>query len=274
MSQFHHNFIATIIDRYGLELDGHQVDITIADWLQKYDRTWIVKAIVESLYRGRYKIKSIDNILRDWQRLGKPRYNFTPEYEREILQNLPDLNDTASTSSPTEIVSQDPLLAESIEPNLLTIQAPIDSKDLDPEQSAPFQYHNYSRSTVPPPRSHLIVAGEAATDGLEADSLVDLHIDDRNDADPTVVPSSSVIYPQSCSHNDRDRAARTDRIISLPAKLQLFKTLKAIVEPQQLQRQESSSRSICPPLSAEHHNYARVAQFQLPIETMSEERQL
>jgi len=93
MSQFHKNFIIRVIDLYGLELDDdsrserlrQRVDTSIDTWLQTYDPTWIVKAIVESLYRGRYKIKSIDNILKDWQRLGKPRYNFTPEYERGIL---------------------------------------------------------------------------------------------------------------------------------------------------------------------------------------------
>jgi hypothetical protein len=110
MSHFHHNFITKVIDLYGLELDGHQVDTLVANWLKKYDRDWIVKAIVESLYRGRYKIVSVDNILRDWQRLGRPRYNFTPEYEREILQNLPAVVELpVASDSPAQVSVDEPV---------------------------------------------------------------------------------------------------------------------------------------------------------------------
>jgi hypothetical protein len=270
MSQFQHNFIATIIDRYGLELDGHQVDTIIADWLQKYDRTWIVKAMVESLYRGRYKIKSIDNILRDWQRLGKPRYNFTPEYEREILQNLPDLNDPSANSLLTPIVSPDAEPTERVEPKLSAVQQPIDSKDLDPEQSAPFQYHN-SLPTLPLARLPQLVFVGAETDNLEDARPADSTAEDRDNADPALTPLSSNSYQRGDScHGDR----HPEPTISPPAKLQLFKTLKAIVEPKYQYRQEVPSVSICPLLSAENNKATRIAQFKFPIETMSEERQL
>jgi hypothetical protein len=148
MSQFQQNFITIVIDRYGLELDGHQVDTIIVTWLQKYDSAWIVKAIVESLYRGRYKIVSVDNILKDWQRLGKPRYNFTPEYEREILQNLPAITDLPTTSVQPTLSPP----ADKPDPTFPEIQPAVhSSKNLNPEESAPFQHHDCrSRSTVRP----------------------------------------------------------------------------------------------------------------------------
>lgn len=147
MSQFHKNFIIRVIDLYGLELDGHQVDTPIDTWLQTYDPTWIVKAIVESLYRGRYKIKSIDNILKDWQRLGKPRYNFTPEYERGILRNLPEQTDLLAT--PTPLTSSLPVIdvasipADRSDTNSVTPPV-LSGKNLNPEESAPFQRHDRS----------------------------------------------------------------------------------------------------------------------------------
>ncbi len=147
MSQFHKNFIIRVIDLYGLELDGDRVDTPIDTWLQTYDPTWIVKAIVESLYRGRYKIKSIDNILKDWQRLGKPRYNFTPEYERGILRNLPEQTDLLATSTP--LTSSLPVIDVASIPvarldTKSSVTPPLSGKNLNPEESAPFQRHDRS----------------------------------------------------------------------------------------------------------------------------------
>ena len=148
MSQLHKNALVRVIELYGLELDGHQVDTSIDTWLKIYDPTWIVKAIVESLYRGRYKIKSIDNILKDWQRLGKPRYNFTPEYERGILLNLPNQTDVLAT--PTQLTSSLPVIdvssipADRLDTKYSVTLPALSGKNLNPEESAPFQRHNHS----------------------------------------------------------------------------------------------------------------------------------
>ena len=109
MSQFNQQFITLIIDRYGLELDDEQIDSVVATWIGQYDRGWVVKAIVESLHRGRYKIKSVDSILSGWQRSGKPTYNFPPEFEREILQDLPTTSDSAAAQSPPTLSQLDDL---------------------------------------------------------------------------------------------------------------------------------------------------------------------
>lgn len=148
MSQFHKNFIIRVITLYGLELDGHQVDTPIDTWFQIYDPTWIVKAIVESLYRGRYKIKSIDNILKDWQRLGKPRYGYTPEYERGILRNLPEQSDILATptplTSPLPVIDVASIPADRLDTKSSVTPPALSSKNLNPEESAPFQRHDLS----------------------------------------------------------------------------------------------------------------------------------
>ena len=102
MSQFNQQFITLIIDRYGLELDDERQGDIVATWIGQYDRALIVKAIVESLHRGRYKIKSVDSILSGWQRTGKLSYNFTPEFEREILQDLPTISELAEAQPPPQ----------------------------------------------------------------------------------------------------------------------------------------------------------------------------
>ena len=144
MSQFNQQFITLIIDRYGLELDDEQIDIVVATWIGQYDRGWIVKAIVESLHRGRYKTKSVDSILSGWQRSGKPTYNFPPEFEREILQDLSTTSDLAETQSPQTLSQLDDL-----DP---VIQFPsLSSEQLNPEESAPFPRHDRAIPILQPP---------------------------------------------------------------------------------------------------------------------------
>jgi hypothetical protein len=91
MIQSTQNTIAALIAHYGLELEDSQVDDVVRPWLDRYEPTWVVKAIVESLYRGRYKVTSVDRILQDWLRIGQPRYWFSAEYERGILEKLPQI---------------------------------------------------------------------------------------------------------------------------------------------------------------------------------------
>jgi hypothetical protein len=91
MIQSPQNTIAALIAHYGLELDGIQVDTIVKPWLDRYEPLWIVKAIVESLYRGRYKVNSVDRILQGWERIGDARYTFSIEYERGILEKIPEM---------------------------------------------------------------------------------------------------------------------------------------------------------------------------------------
>jgi hypothetical protein len=91
MIQSTQNTIAALIAHYGLELEDTQVDDVVRPWLDRYEPTWVIKAIVESLYRGRYKVTSVDRILQDWTRIGEPRYWFSAEYERGILEKLPQI---------------------------------------------------------------------------------------------------------------------------------------------------------------------------------------
>jgi hypothetical protein len=90
MIQSPQNTIAALIAHYGLELEGIQVDTIVKPWLDRYEPLWIVKAIVESLYRGRYKVNSVDRILKGWERVGEARYTFSIEYERSILEKIPE----------------------------------------------------------------------------------------------------------------------------------------------------------------------------------------
>lgn len=200
MNQSNQQFITLIIDRYGLEPDDERIDNIVAAWIGKYDRGWIVKAIVESLHRGRYKIKSVDNILSGWQRYGKPSYGFSPEFEREILQGLPQISDIAEDRAT-------PTLPQLDIPDPVSQFPRLSSHQLDPEESAPFPRHDRATPTLQPPtRSQDKLLPRAAIDHPPCPELTA----------PAIFSGENDIKPSQ---------------ISCHAKFQLFHTLRAIITP-------------------------------------------
>ncbi|WP_295619819.1 hypothetical protein [Chamaesiphon sp. GL140_3_metabinner_50] len=234
MSHFQQDFIKAVIEIYGLELDDREIDDVLSAWMRQYDSTWIIKAIVESLYRGRYKIVCVESILSNWQRLGNPRYQFTPEYEREILAQIPIANHERVNENPIVAPPATDSLAplpESIDPES-TPPAKIDDRagnrpkrtncDLNPEESAPFQSPHLPRSIcyfTNPVDSSDRSANLALTQPLDVSEqfLVDEYLASMS------LQSAQQIQQQ----DDSDR----DRHSSKPVNRKLFNTLKTIVDP-------------------------------------------
>jgi hypothetical protein len=145
MSQFQPESITALIDDYGLNTERIPTEKIVAAWLQQYEATWIVKAIVEAVFRGRYQIKSVDDILKQWQRLGKPRCSFKADFERERLKKI---------LAPTELVetTTEPNHPQPIDRSIakqLNSQSPIVSSPsnqnthaLNPEELEPFHHHH------------------------------------------------------------------------------------------------------------------------------------
>ena len=273
MSHFHQNFIAIVINLYGLELDDHQVDTLVVSWLQKYDRNWIIKAIVESLYRGRYKIVSVDNILRDWQRLGRPRYNFTPEYEREILQNLPAVVELPAASDSPEQMS----LEESEQVDVPVVPPALqDTKLLNPEESAPFQYHHHP---IPAPPTNPQALELSASEEHQL-KLANIPESIESSPDIDAHPNGS-LASSSATERDKEEIATASeeqiepaKIGSQPTKRKLFYTLKAIVDPNNHHYAAASNCALLQSLSVEIADRMPVDRFKLPLENQNEQHQL
>jgi hypothetical protein len=74
-----------LLDGYSFDVDAYPIDFVIAGWLEQYGPVWVSHAITEALYQGRYKIISIEQILKLWQRRGQPIRHFNREFESIIL---------------------------------------------------------------------------------------------------------------------------------------------------------------------------------------------
>ncbi|MEO1069456.1 MAG: hypothetical protein AAFW95_10110, partial [Cyanobacteria bacterium J06638_6] len=67
------------------DVDDYSAEAVIAGWLEQFGSVWVSHAITEALYQGRYKVVSIDHILKLWQRRGNPIRHFNREFESIIL---------------------------------------------------------------------------------------------------------------------------------------------------------------------------------------------
>jgi hypothetical protein len=208
MSQFQQEFVATAIEHYGLDLEDEGIDTVVLTWFQTYDPAWVVKALVEALYRGRYKVKSVDNILRDWQRRGSPLYRFTPDYEREILHSLRLNPDSPIVVLPASL----PAVADRSVPQPAVDVPPVADLDrLDPEEAEPFQHHERAPLTT---RLGSIEDSNRSTDP-EPTAIEDW----THDPSHVAIPSMP------------DRSALVSQPGTPDTKLHLFHKLREIVDP-------------------------------------------
>jgi hypothetical protein len=78
------DIVFALLQYYGFDLGDYSVDDLTKLW-RTYDPAWVRLAIIEALYRGRYKAVSVDQILAFWQRRGEPYCLFTREFERLVF---------------------------------------------------------------------------------------------------------------------------------------------------------------------------------------------
>ena len=241
MSDFQQDFIKVAIEIYGLELDDRAIDDVLSAWMRQYDNTWIIKAIVESLYRGRYKIVCVESILSNWQRLGNPRYQFTPEYEREILAQIPEISNRKTVHGEPLIIAP---TTDSPDLNITDSQAKIDPaagnhprrtdcESLNPEESAPFQSPYHPRSTIRYPPNPAEPNDRATDSALTPPP-------DVSQKSSSLPLAPEVRQTDNSDRNYHDKIER-DRHSSKPVNRKLFNTLRSIVDPNDRYKLESDS---------------------------------
>jgi hypothetical protein len=77
------DIVIALLQYYNFDIGNYSFDDLAKLWCE-YDPIWVRLAIIESLFRGRYKAVSVDQILEFWQRRGEPYCRFSREFERLI----------------------------------------------------------------------------------------------------------------------------------------------------------------------------------------------
>jgi len=114
---------AILLTHYGFELNGDSLPLVIEQWLDIYPNKWVLAAVVEALYQGRYKVSSVNRILNTWCSKGEAVPNFDHDFAdffcKKIIRTLlaqvetanekaflPESKSQLSEVNPTEQVSE------------------------------------------------------------------------------------------------------------------------------------------------------------------------
>ena len=75
---------AEFLSQYGFDLGGQSPGDWLTAWKRKFPQSWIASALVEALYRGRYKAVSVQQILVMWNSRGNPCMGFSLDFGRKV----------------------------------------------------------------------------------------------------------------------------------------------------------------------------------------------
>ncbi|MGK7913778.1 MAG: hypothetical protein AB4050_20185 [Synechococcus sp.] len=70
--------------QYGFDLGGRSPQDWLAEWKRSFPQSWVASALVEALYRGRYKAVSVQQLLVMWQSRGTPCMGFGLDFGRKV----------------------------------------------------------------------------------------------------------------------------------------------------------------------------------------------
>jgi len=110
---------ANLLRHYSFELEI-SIEQQMTVWVNTYPAPWILLAVVEALYQGRYKAISVEQILQIWQRRGQPVCHFTHEFEQLVGSKIP-----AAIAPPSSPESQlEPLPQPTLSYRTMLLQLP------------------------------------------------------------------------------------------------------------------------------------------------------
>lgn len=77
-----------LLTNYCFDLNGGDLEQLVHNWLDSYPSKWVIAAIVEALYQGRYKVTSVNRILNSWSLKGQPVHHFDHDFADVVCKKL------------------------------------------------------------------------------------------------------------------------------------------------------------------------------------------
>ena len=132
--------LTSLLTRFSFDLNGSTAKQLVSYWLSRYPAYWVQFALLEALYQGRYKARSIEQILALWQRRGYPLYHFNHEFERIIRgrfsRHLP-MQSPTRTNLPIAQVSPRKAEKSKLAGDAASVNRVPDVPAIDPARSIP-----------------------------------------------------------------------------------------------------------------------------------------
>jgi len=80
--------IAALLSYYSFDLGSATIDQVVKEWLEEYPPKWVIAAVVEAIFLGRYKVASVDNILLTWDLGDRPQPHYDSEFADLVCNKL------------------------------------------------------------------------------------------------------------------------------------------------------------------------------------------
>lgn len=93
---------AALLTHYSFDLQGQGIEPVVHKWLAAYPNRWVMAAVVEALYQGRYKVDSVNRILSAWQARGQPLPHFDHDFADIVCKKLLHPMANYAQSQPSE----------------------------------------------------------------------------------------------------------------------------------------------------------------------------
>ncbi len=76
-----------LLQNYSFDLGGFTIKDLTRAW-SSFKPEWVRQAVIESLFQGRYKAVSVNQILHLWERKGEPNCRYNHEFERLVCGDV------------------------------------------------------------------------------------------------------------------------------------------------------------------------------------------
>jgi hypothetical protein len=76
-----------LLQHYSFDLGGYTIRELTRAW-EMFKPEWVRQAVIESLFQGRYKAVSVNQILQLWERKGEPNCRYNREFERLVCGDV------------------------------------------------------------------------------------------------------------------------------------------------------------------------------------------
>jgi hypothetical protein len=77
----------SLLQHYSFDLGGYTIKDLTRAW-SSFNPEWVRQAVIESLFQGRYKAVSVNQILHLWERKGEPNCRYNHEFERLVCGDV------------------------------------------------------------------------------------------------------------------------------------------------------------------------------------------
>jgi len=100
-----------LLQHYNFDLGGYTIrDLTRA-W-SDFKPEWVRQAVIESLFQGRYKAVSVNQILHLWERKGEPNCRYNREFERLVCGDVAVIYEDRIFYTPPRTSTREAAIAE------------------------------------------------------------------------------------------------------------------------------------------------------------------